>query len=256
MAQTHMKTQFSRRVRWLQAGTIVVLLIGWELLARSGLLYEGVVPTIVEVATALWNEVSSPGLYEHLGVTMMEIISGFLIATFAGVICGVALGSRRFAAQVADPYLSSLATTPKIIFLPVVMLMFGIGPESKVALGALSGFFPIALSTMAGTLTVRPVLINVGKVFNLSRRQMLTKIYLPSLVGPIIRGMRLGLGVAVIGVLLGEIKLSNSGLGFLAIEYYNSFRIAQMYSILIVIFLVAVAINALMNVISQRYDRT
>lgn len=255
MAQANLNKNFARHVVCLQALTVVALLIGWELLARSGLLYEGVVPTTIEVATALWTEVSTRGLYQHLAVTLMEIITGFLIAAVAGVICGIALGSRRFVAEVADPYLSSLATTPKVIFLPIVMLMFGMGPESKVALGALSGFFPVALSTMAGTLTVRPVLINVGKVFNLSRWQMLTKIYLPSLVGPIIRGMRLGLGVTVIGVLVGEIKLSNSGLGFLAIDYYSSFRMDHMYSILIVIFLVAVAVNAMMSMISQHFDR-
>lgn len=256
MAQTDLNRTHWRQVRQLQALTLLAILVVWEFLARSGLLYEGVVPTTGQLISALWSEISGLALYRHLGVTLAEIVAGFLIATVTGVIAGVALGSRHFLAQVADPYLSSLATTPKIIFLPIVMLMFGIGPESKVAVGALSGFFPIALSTMAGTLTIRPVLINVGKVFNLSRRQMLTKIYLPSLVGPIIRGMRLGLGVTIIGVLLGEIKMSNSGLGFLAIEYYNNFNIAHMYSILIIIFALAVVINALMSAVSQRFDRS
>jgi len=255
MAQTRIDPKMRRQVLTLQVLTPVVLIILWELIARSGLLYEGVVPTTLEVVRAFWGEITSPALYHHYGITLMELFGGFIIATITGVVVGVALGSRPFASRVADPFLSSLATTPKIIFLPVVMLMFGIGPESKVALGALAGFFPIALSTMAGTLGVRPVLVNVGKVLNLSRWQMLTKIYLPSLVGPIIRGMRLGLGVTVIAILLGEIKLSNAGLGFLAIEYYNSFHIANMYSILIIIFLTALIINAAMSYISQRFDR-
>ena len=256
MAQTNLTHSTPAQARQLQFMTLVVLIICWELVARSGLLYEGVVPPTLQVLSALWQELSTASLYQHLGITVAEILAGFVIATVSGVIVGIALGSRRFVSRVADPFLSSLATTPKIIFLPIVMLMFGIGPASKVAVGALSGFFPIALSTMAGALAVRPVLINVGKGFNLTRWQMMTRIYLPSLVGPVIRGMRLGLGVTIIGVLLGEIKLANSGLGFLAIEYYNSFRIAHMYSILLVIFALAIAINMLMNVISRRYDRT
>lgn len=255
MAQTGMNSKLRRQVLTLQILTPVVLIILWELIARSGLLYEGVVPTILEVVSAVWNEVSSPELYHHFGITLMELFGGFIIATIVGVVTGIALGSRPFVSTVADPFLSSLATTPKIIFLPVVMLIFGIGPESKVALGALAGFFPIALSTMAGTLNVRPVLVNVGRALNLTRWQMLIKIYLPSLVGPIIRGMRLGLGVTIIAILLGEIKLSNAGLGFLAIEYYNTFHIASMYSILIIIFLTALSINAAMSYISQRFDR-
>lgn len=256
MAQTRMNSRLRRQVLTIQILTPIVLVILWELIARSGLLYEGVVPTLLEVVIAFWNEVSGAELYHHFGITLMELIGGFSIATIIGVVTGIALGSRPFVSSVADPFLSSLATTPKIIFLPVVMLIFGIGPESKVALGALGGFFPIALSTMSGTLNVRPVLVNVGKALNLTRWQMLIKIYLPSLVGPIIRGMRLGLGVTIIAILLGEIKLSNAGLGFLAIEYYNTFHIANMYSILIIIFLTALSINAVMSYISQRFDRT
>ena len=256
MAPTNLTHSPSAAARRVQLLTLAVLITGWELLARSGLLYDGVVPPTLQVLTALWRELSSASLYQHLGVTLAEILAGFVIASVAGVIAGIALGSRRFLAQMIDPFLSSLATTPKIIFLPIVMLMFGIGPASKVAVGALSGFFPIALSTMAGALAVRPVLINVGKAFHLNRWQMMTHIYLPSLVGPVIRGMRLGLGVTIIGVLLGEIKLANSGLGFLAIEYYNSFRIDHMYSILLVIFALAIVINMLMNLVSRRHDRT
>lgn len=255
MAQTGMNLTLRRRVLTLQILTPIVILCLWEAVARSGLLYEGVVPSLLEIIRAFWNEVSQPNLYHHFGVTLMELFGGFTVATILGVLTGVALGSRPFASSVAEPFLTSLATTPKIIFLPVVMLMFGIGPESKVAIGALAGFFPIVISTMSGTLNVRPVLINVGKALNLSRGQMLRKIYLPSIVGPIIRGMRLGLGVTIIAILLGEIKLSNAGLGFLAIEYYNTFNIARMYSILIIIFLTALSINAAMSYMSQRFDR-
>jgi ABC-type nitrate/sulfonate/bicarbonate transport system permease component len=255
MPQTILNSKLRRQVLTLQIFTPIILLSLWELVARSGLLYEGVAPTLVEIVTAFWNEVSNPILYHHFGVTFMELFGGFTIATILGVLTGISLGSRPFASSVAEPYLTSLATTPKIIFLPVVMLMFGIGPESKVAIGALAGFFPIVISTMAGTLNVRPVLINVGRALNLSRWQMLRKIYLPSIIGPIIRGMRLGLGVTIIAILLGEIKLSNAGLGFLAIEYYNTFNIARMYSILIIIFLTALTINSAMSYISQRFDR-
>ncbi len=248
--------QDKRSVKAVQIATLAVLIIIWEVTARSGWLYEGVVPSILTIGSALFAEVSSPSLYGHFGVTLIEILAGFIIAVLAGVITGIALGSRRIIASVADPFLTSLATTPKIVFLPVVMLMVGIGPESKVAVGALSGFFPVVLSTMAGMLTIRPVMINVAKSFNASAFQMLTKVYLRSLVGPIIRGMRIGLGVTVIGVLLGEIKLSNSGLGYLAIDYYNRFNVASMYAILILIFVLAVVLNGLMTMLNDRYDHS
>jgi ABC-type nitrate/sulfonate/bicarbonate transport system permease component len=219
----------------------------WEAVARSGLLYEGVVPSSLRVAWALGLHLLDGGLYRHLGVTLGEVGVGFAVACGAGIACGLLFGARRFVGGVADPYVQSFATTPKIIFLPIAMLLFGVGPESKAALGALSGFFPVVLSTSAGMRQVSPVHIRVGRSFKLSTRQMVTKIYLPALVRPIVSGMRLGLGVTVIGVLLGEIKLSNAGLGFLAIEYYNHYKIPEMYALLLIIFGLAVAANALMS---------
>ena len=91
---------------------------------------------------------------------------------------------------------------------------------------------------------INPVHLRVSRSFGLSRMRTLRSVVLPSLVRPLSTGLRLGLGVAVIGCLLGEIKLSNRGLGFLAIQYYGQFRIPQMYAVLLVIFVMAGAANA------------
>ncbi|MEE8397230.1 MAG: ABC transporter permease [bacterium] len=235
--------------------TVVLLGLGWEWLARSGLLYEGVVPTVGAVAGALWREVSGAELYRHLAITGAEVGAGFVIGVSGGTAAGILLGAFPFAGRVMQPYVNALATTPKIIFLPIAMILFGVGPASKVALGALSGFFPVVLSTAAGMLQIRAVHIKVGRAFNFSGAQMVTKVYLPSLVWPLITGMRLGLGVTVIGVLLGEVKLSSGGLGFMAINYYNHFQIAGLYALLILIFLLAVSANMLMTAIGNRLAR-
>ena len=109
-----------------------------------------------------------------------------------------------------ERYLYYLGPTPKIIFFPIMIMWFGVGPASKVAMGALSCFFPIALSAAAGMRQIDPVLIRVGRSFRVSRWQMVTKIYLPAMRAPILNGVRLGLGVAIIGTLLAETKLSNA----------------------------------------------
>lgn len=99
-------------------------------------------------------------------------------------------------------------------------------------MGALSCFFPLALSVASGMAGIDPVHLRVARSFGLSRT--LRSVVLRSLVRPLATGLRLGLGVAVIGCLLGEIKLSNQGFGFLAIQYYGQFRIPQMYAVLLV----------------------
>ena len=221
-------------------------------LARSGLLYEDVVPPLAAILKALVEEILSARLYANAWVTLLEVISGMVIATVLGVAAGILFGARRYLGRAVEPTLNALATTPKIIFLPIVMLAVGIGVESKIALGALSAFFPIVISTTAGVRDMRPVYLMVGRTFNLNTWQVFSKIYLPALVNPIITGMRLGLGVCIIGVLLGEIKLSNAGLGFLAIDYYGMFRIPDLYAVLIIIFALAVGANSLMSYATRR----
>lgn len=245
----------ARRVLAIRVVTVVAVSAAWEALARSGLLYEGVVPPLWAILSALWSELFSPELYRNLSVTLSEVGAGIVIAVALGVSSGILFGARRFLGKAAEPYVNALATTPKIVFLPVIMLAFGVGVESKVAIGALSGFFPIVLSTTAGMLRIRPVLIRVGRSFNASAWQMVSKIYLPSLLQPIVAGVRLGLGVTVIGVLLGEIKLSNAGLGFLANDYYNQYAIAQLYAVLIIVFFLAVLANSLMSLASDALDK-
>jgi ABC-type nitrate/sulfonate/bicarbonate transport system permease component len=241
-----------RRVQAIRLVTILLLIVAWEALSYSGLFYKGVLPSTVLIVPAVIDLLTDPTFYRHLAVSLGEILAGLGIAAALAIPLGILFGARRFLGRVVAPYVTALATTPKIVFLPIVMLAFGIGPESKTALGALSAFFPIVLSTTAGVVHVSPVHLNVGRSFNLSTWQMVRKIYLPSLVQPILTGLRLGLGVAIIGVLLGEIKLSNAGLGFHAGDFYSQYRIPHLYAVLILIFTLAVAANTAMGLIARK----
>jgi ABC-type nitrate/sulfonate/bicarbonate transport system permease component len=183
--------------------------------------------------------------------TLYEVVAGFALGTTIGLAGGIIVGANRFSDEAAAPYLHGLASTPKIVFLPILMLLFGAGPGSKVGMGAFSAFFPVVIAVAAGMSQVNPVHVNVARGFNASFLQIVRTVYLPSLVGPMITGMRLGLGVAIIGVLLAEIKFSDRGLGHLAIQHYNFFRVADMYAVLLLTFALAVLANALMGRIGK-----
>jgi len=231
----------------VSAITLAAILVAWESVARSRLLYEDVVPPLPKVVIALGQLVASAETYRHLAVTAWEVAVGFAIGLAAGLAAGVLMGARRFLGDAATPYVEGLASAPKIVFLPIAMLAFGVGIQSKIALGALSAFFPVTLNTAAGMREIRPVLIQVGRSFGLSAWQMARRIYLPALARSVVISMRLGFGLAVVGVVLAEIKLANRGLGFLAMEHYSHFRIPQLYAVLVFIFGLAVAANRLIG---------
>jgi NitT/TauT family transport system permease protein len=244
-----------KRVFAIQAITIAVVLAAYELLARSHLLYAGVVPPLGEIAVAFVALLADPATYYNLAVSLGEIVAGFVVATAGGVLCGIVVGARPWLREAVGPYLDGIATAPKIVFFPIAILLFGVGPPSKAALGALSAFFPVALTVAAAVRRIDPVFVRVGRSFNASPRQMITKVYLPALIPAIVNGMRLGLGLAIIGVLLGEIKLSDKGIGFLTIDEYNHFRIPQMYATLLLVFILAVGANALIGRLEARGQR-
>ena len=231
----------------LRLAIILGALACWELLSRSGWLYRDVVPSWLAIGKALANQLFHPDFYFHLGVTAGEIAVALGIGGLSGIAVGLLLGGNRFLARAYEPYLYYLGPTPKIIFLPVMIMWFGVGPASKVALGTLSCFFPVALSVAAGMRQIDKVLIKVGVSFRANTWQMIWKVYLPAMRHPMINGVRLGLGVALIGTLLAETKLSSKGIGFLIIQAYSVFDMPRMYAMLIVLFVLAVGANALVG---------
>ena len=254
-----------RPVTMLRIAIIVVALASWEALSASGLLYRDVVPSLLAIAKALFDlltvpdmpvdlspfglqgTASIPAIYWHLYVTFYEIAIGLLIGGLSGLVAGIALGSSRLLRQAYEPLLYYLGPCPKIIFFPVMIMWFGVGPGSKVAMGAISCFFPVALNVAGGMREIDRVLIQVGRSFRANTWQMVTKIYLPAMRHPIINGIRIGLGVCLIGTLLAETKLSNSGVGFLVIQAYSLFNMPLMYALLIVLFVIAIGANTLIG---------
>jgi ABC-type nitrate/sulfonate/bicarbonate transport system permease component len=232
--------------------TLVVILAIWEAVAWSGLLYQDVVPSLLKIAVAFFNLFLDKETYRHFAVSAWEIGAGLTIGYILGVLFGLVAGTRRFFGAAVAPYVDGIATAPKIVFLPIVMLLVGTGMNSKLALGALSAFFPVAINMAASVRQVPPIFVRVGRSFRLSRWQMATRIYLPALRPSLITSLRLGFGLAVVGVLLAEIKLSNAGLGFLANEHYSHYRVPDLYAVLVLVFLVAVGLNSLMGKFAER----
>jgi ABC-type nitrate/sulfonate/bicarbonate transport system permease component len=234
-------------VALLRIAIILAVLAIWEFLAHSGWLYRDVVPSVLSIARAIVDLLTHGEYYYNLGVTAGEIGMALLIGGGSGLIVGIVLGANRFLSKAFEPYLYYLGPTPKIIFLPICIMWFGVETPSKIALGTFSCFFPIALNVAAGMRQIDRILIRVGQSFRATTLQMVFKIYLPAMRHPIINGVRLGFGFALIGVLLAETRLSNKGVGFQIMQADSTFDMPRMYAMLIVLFVLAIGANALIG---------
>ncbi|OGP29448.1 MAG: hypothetical protein A2038_07545 [Deltaproteobacteria bacterium GWA2_57_13] len=227
----------------VQTLTVIALVVVWEMIGRTGLLFAELFPSVTGILGSLWVYVSTPVLIPHLKASLYEVGGGLLLGALCGIPLGVIFGSRRSFMEVMEPIILYLAVVPKIIIFPIFILFLGIGTGSKLAVGALAAFFPIVLLTIAGMREVRPVYLDVATTLGAGPWQLATKVYLPAITGYVFTGMRIGMGASVTGALLAETKIAKAGLGFMIVEYYSQFRMADMYSLLLFIFILAAAAN-------------
>ena len=257
MAQADLIKKFSVTSRFsparcLQFATLLSIWVLWEFVGASGLLYNGVVPSLFLVFPALGGLITSMEFWFNLSVTGLEIGLAIGFGGVIGVLVGLVLGGNKFLGAAFEPQLAALAATPKIILLPILYLMFGVGPPSKIAIGAFACFVPVALSTASGMRQINPVLVWVGRSLDLSRWQMTRKIYLPALIEPIASGLRIALGAAIVVCLIAEIKFSRIGIGAMVIDSFNRSRFAEVYALLTVLITLAIAGNSLITRLGSR----
>lgn len=226
--------------------------IGWEILGASGLLYRGVMPSTAVIALALAKLLTSTSFWSNAAVTFFEIAAAVAIGSVAGLLAGITIGRSRYFAAVTEPLVNALASTPKVVFLPIFYLLFGIGSGSKIAVGALGCFLPVAISVIAGMLEINPTFVRVGRSFGLSGWQMAGKIYLPALIEPFANGLRIAVGAAIAVCLIAETRFSYAGLGHLVIDAYDRSRFPEVYAMLVLIVAIATGANALIVRLSRR----
>ncbi|MBV9749994.1 MAG: ABC transporter permease subunit [Acetobacteraceae bacterium] len=235
----------------LRVGALLLLWAVWEAVAASGLIYRGVIPSSLAILGAAAGMIRTPQFWTDCAVTVGEVVAATVLGGVLGTVAGIAVGSSRLLAEAVEQYLHYLAATPKVVFLPVIMVLAGVGPESKMVLGALSCFFPMAISIAVAVRRIDPVLLRLGRSLRLSPSQRLRAIVLPSLLGPALTGLRLALGVATVGCLVSELKLANSGLGFEAIQAYDHFDVPAMYAVILVIFALVASGNAALAALAR-----
>ena len=188
----------------------------------------------------------------HIQASLYEIGGALVLASVLGIPLGILWGSRSTWLEIVEPLILYAAVVPKIVIFPVFILFLGIGVHSKLAVGAIAAFFPIALLTIAGMRDIKKVYVDVARTMGATRLQLAVHVYLPAIAGQVFAGIRIGLGAAVTGALLAETKIAKAGLGFMIVEYYAQFRIADMYSLLLFILILAAVTNWMMKSLFAR----
>ena len=244
------------RVLAVRTGVVVGFLVLWELGARlaNPLLYVPPSRTLPALGRLLSLD-SYPDLPESLGLTLLEIVAAYALAVGGGIAVGFGLGLYRVLGRAYGPILAALYAVPAVVWYPSLMLFFGLAAASKIAFGFLLGFFPIALSVLAGIQQVNPHLLTVARAFGAGRMTTFVKVMLPAMLHTLVGGLRTGLALSVVGVIVGEILGSKAGLGALINHAYGLMRTADYVALILVTLVVVVALDAAASAIERRAQR-
>jgi ABC-type nitrate/sulfonate/bicarbonate transport system permease component len=221
-------------------GILIALLLAWEAVTvpLNPLFY--IPPSALPGALVrMWRVPELPALGEHVWLTFEEIAGAYALAVAAGLWLGFLLGLRRTLGRIYEPLLAALYAVPSVIWYPSLMLFFGLGPASKIAFGVLLGFFPIVLSVLAGIRQVPATLVTVARSMGARPFTVFYKVMLPAMASTMVGGLRAGLALSVVGVLVGEILGSRAGVGYV-INYAYGLMMTREYAVLALIAAAAV----------------
>ncbi len=209
----------------------------------------------IDVFRRLWVWILDGSIFLNLWATLYATLGGFILGSVTGAVLGIWLGVSPFASRLLNPYLYALNALPKVALAPLFVLWFGLGIESKIALAAALVLFLVFLNTFAGVRQVDQDLIDTARLMGATRVQVITKVILPSALSWLFVGLRVSVPYALIGAVLGEMIASNRGLGYLVQLSGAQFDTAGVFAVLIVIALLAMALNAMVDLVEARLER-
>jgi len=232
--------------------TLVILLVGWELLGRFVLtnpLFFAPLSEVVAAGIDLWR---NGDLETHIWVSLSELLEGVAAAIVFGIAAGVGVGVSQRTREYVEVYITALYATPLVAVTPLLILWLGIGVFSKAAVVFLTAVFPILINTASGVRATDVQLIEVAQSFCATRRQIIAKVMLPAAVPFMLTGIRLGIGRGIVGVVVGELFGARAGLGYLIFTSGQTFDVPALFVGIITLAAMGVGLTLAAELVEHR----
>jgi NitT/TauT family transport system permease protein len=195
---------------------------------------------------------SDGSLTTNLVTTLVRIAGGLFIGSAIGVSLGLAAGSSRRLRRVVDPMVAALHPIPRLAFFPLLIVVFGLGESSKIAAVSLGAFFPMFLNTLAGVRAMNPVHLDLGRNYGADKGQVFRHVLLPGAMPLMLTGLRLSANTAFHGTIGVEMVGSRTGIGAMLWLSWQTFRIDNLYALLIVIAVIGIGLATLIRSVTHR----
>lgn len=220
------------KVAWLLSLLVpAVVIAAWQYAGTNGLIADGLFPSATKSLEALWQWIfgeigpSRSGRFlEDLGASVVRVLVGFVIGSVVGIVAGIFSGAYRLVARLIDPMINALRPISITAWVPLTLIVFGIGNASAFFLVALATFFPVYVNAFAGARNCEGNLIRAARMLGAARSQVLWRVIIPASLPSIVTGLRVAAGLAWTCVVVVEILGAKSGIGYTLIQAYQTFQ--------------------------------
>jgi ABC-type nitrate/sulfonate/bicarbonate transport system permease component len=234
----------------VRATSVVVVLSLWEIFGRQ------VNPLFLSYPSAIaraFFQLLGAGEFERQALGSLQVFAvGLIAALILGIALGLLMGRYRLAEYLLDPFVYALDATPRVALIPVLLLWFGLGTSSKIAIVFLSGLFPVLMNTFSGVRTVSANLVDVGRAYGAREGKIFSKIMLPAALPFVMAGIRLAVGRSLIGIITAEMFTAVTGLGALLIRYSSALATDKFFVPVILLALLGVFLSSAVEKLQKR----
>jgi NitT/TauT family transport system permease protein len=235
---------------------VVIFMLTWETIGNWAALINPMfmsAPSLI--GKAAWQLFTSGEIYNDLYVSGIEFFWGYILSVIVAIPFGIAIGWYKKFAYICDPFVNAMNATPRVALLPLVIIWLGIGILSKVGIIFLGAVFPILINTRDGVKTTPINLLTAARSFGASEWQIFKSVVLPSTVPFIITGLRLGVGRALIGVMVGELYAATAGIGFMITVAGATFQTDKVFVGVAIFAISGMALTELINRYENRFNK-
>ena len=240
------------RDRLLNMISPLLFLALWQLLLMAGIGDRRFIPAPSDIAVRFWQLVLSGELAMHTGVTLLRVFGGFFIGAIPGVACGLLMAMFRPVRFMIDPLIATLFPIPKIALMPLLLLAFGFGDASKVALVAIAVFFPVIVNTYVGAANIEKIYWDVARNYGASQTVMFTRIVFFGALPTVFAGIRIAVAVSFIVLVAAEFVATKSGLGYLIWNSWELLQVDIMFCGIVTIGILGLITSALLQELERK----
>jgi ABC-type nitrate/sulfonate/bicarbonate transport system permease component len=225
---------------------------GWELLSRTGIVNPRLLPSASDTIATLIDLLGRSRVWSDLAVTGAEVLTAFVIAVPVGAVIGILIAENRYFSEVFKPLLFFAFSIPKSIFLPMFILVFGVGFAQKVGFGFFSTIFIVIMSTTAAVESVKPENLLVARSYGATPIQTIWRVYVPSMLPVLLETLRIAMIFNLTGVMLAEMYASREGVGHLIANWGENFMMRQLLAGVLMVAVIAITFNELVRWVETR----